>query len=67
MLEETLNYNKQEVVKTLISKYEMPGLSPFVGNILRLYTKSNKLVDAFLNFDLLGSLVKLIANLDFNI
>ncbi len=42
-------------------------MSTFIGNLLRLYTKSNKLVDAFLNLDILGKLVKLITNPDFNI
>ena len=45
----------------------MPGMSTFIGNLLRLHTKSNKLVDAFLNIELLEKLVKLITNPDFNI
>jgi hypothetical protein len=67
VLEDTLNPKKVEVVTTLIGKYELPGMSTFIGNLLRLHTKSNKLVDAFLNLELLDRLVKLITNPDFNI
>lgn len=67
VLEDTLDHKKSEVVATLVSKYDLPGMSIFIGHLLRLFTKSNKLVDAFLNLELLGKLVKLITNPDFNI
>ena len=47
VIEESLDQYKEDVVSSLVSKYDVPGLSPFIGNILRLYTKSNKLVAAF--------------------
>jgi hypothetical protein len=67
VLEETLNHRKDEVVTTLVNKYELAGLSTFIGALLRLYTKSNKLVDAFLNLEILEKLTMLITNPDFNI
>jgi Mo25-like len=67
VLEETLDHKKKEVVSTLISKYELPGMSTFIGNLLRLFTKSHRLIEAFLDLELLGKLVKLITNPDFNI
>jgi len=39
----------------------------FVGKILRLFTKSSRLIDSFLNLELLQNLTKLITNPDFNI
>lgn len=53
VIEEALAFKKEELVSTLVSKYDMPGLSPFVGQLLRLFTKSNRLVEAFLNIDIL--------------
>lgn len=67
VIEDTLDYNKNDVVAALVSKYDMPGMSTFIGNLLRLYTKSNKLIEAFMNMDILGKLAKLITNPDFNI
>jgi len=46
-MEETLFPNKDEVVLKLVEKYAEPGLSPFIGSFLRLYTKSSKLLGAF--------------------
>lgn len=66
-MEETLDHNKDSVVQTLLSKYELPGMSPFIGNLLRLYTKSTKLIAAFFNLEQLNNLTKLITNPDFNI
>ena len=43
--ETTLEYNKHEVVNTLIDSYTKAGMSPFVGNLLRLYTKSKVCFD----------------------
>lgn len=67
VLEETLDYKKNDVVSTLISKYEIPTLSTFIGSLLRLYTKSNRLIDAFQDMEILNKLSKLISNPDFNI
>jgi hypothetical protein len=67
VIEDALEHRKVEVVSALINKYEIQGMSTFIGQILRLYTKSNKLIDAFLSLDVLGRLVKLITNPDFNI
>lgn len=67
VIEDTLDHRKSEVISTLIGKYEMQGMSTFIGQILRLYTKSNKLVDAYLNLDIMGKLTHLITNPDFNI
>jgi Mo25-like len=55
------------VVNALVSKYDEPGMSTFIGNLLRLYTKSNKLIEAFMNMEILNKLSKLISNPDFNI
>jgi hypothetical protein len=41
VIEEALNSKKEEIVNTLVDKYPLPGMSPFVGNLLRLFTKSN--------------------------
>lgn len=67
VMEETLEAHKEEVVGSLIHKYDSPGLSPFVGNILRLYSKSNKLVGAFLKMEILQKLANYVLNPDFNI
>jgi hypothetical protein len=47
VIEITLEHKKEEVVKTLVTKYDLPHMSSFVGIILRLFTKSNKLIGAF--------------------
>ena len=47
VIEITLEHKKEEVVKTLVTKYDLPHMSSFVGLILRLFTKSNKLIGAF--------------------
>lgn len=67
VIEDTLDHKKGEVVSTLVGKYEMQGMSTFIGQILRLYTKSNKLIDAYLNLEILGKLTQLITNPDFNV
>ncbi len=51
----------------LVEAYSKPGMSPFIGTILRLYTKSNRLVAAFQNIEVLKKLASLILNPDFNI
>jgi hypothetical protein len=53
IIEETLELYKDEVVSTIVQKYDSPGLSLFVGNILRLYSKTNRLVGAFLHMEIL--------------
>ena len=67
VMEETLDSQKLEVVNALVGMYDTPGMSTFIGNLLRLYTKSNKLIEAFMNFEILNKLAKLISNPDFNI
>ena len=51
----------------LVGKYDQQGMSTFIGNILRLYTKSNKLIGAYQNIELLNKLALLITNPDFSI
>ena len=67
VMEETLDFEKEHVVRTLVDTYTQPGMSPFVGNLLRLYAKSSRLLQAFLHLDLLQKLTELITNPDFNI
>jgi hypothetical protein len=67
VIEETLDYNKTETVLELVGKYDQQGMSTFIGNILRLYTKSNKLIGAYQNIELLNKLALLITNPDFSI
>jgi|LauGreDrversion4_2_1035121.scaffolds.fasta_scaffold123326_3 hypothetical protein len=66
-MEDALDQHKNEVVATLITKYDLPTLSALVGNILRLYSKSNRLIGAFQNIALLRQLAMLITHPDFNI
>jgi len=67
VIEEALEDHKEETISCLVKKYKEPGLSPFIGTILRLYTKSSKLVVAYFNIELLKLLAKLIMEPDFNI
>lgn len=53
VIEEALDEHKDETIASLVKKYSISGLSPFVGTILRLYTKSSKLVTAYFNIDIL--------------
>lgn len=47
VVEDALDLHKEEVVTALVDKYDAPGMSAFIGNLLRLYTKSSKLIGAF--------------------
>jgi Mo25-like len=67
VIEEALDENKEEIIQCLVQKYSISGLSPFVGTILRLFTKSSRLVTAYFNIDLLKQLASFILNPDFNI
>lgn len=44
VIEETLDFRKNEIVTSLIEKYIVQGMSPFAGNLLRLFTKSTVFV-----------------------
>lgn len=67
VIEEALDEHKEEAILCLVKKYSISGLSPFVGTILRLYTKSSRLVTAYFNIEILNELSSFILNPDFNI
>mmetsp|Transcript_35706 Transcript_35706/g.26523 ORF Transcript_35706/g.26523 Transcript_35706/m.26523 type:complete len:115 (+) Transcript_35706:269-613(+) len=64
---EALHPKRMEIVTILIKKYTMPGMATFVGSLLRLFTKSNKLIDSLSSLSVLEQLADLIGNPDFNI
>jgi len=50
-----------------VGKYQYPGMATFAGSLIRLFTKSNRLMDAMANFGVIDQLAKLIINPDFNV
>lgn len=54
VIEDALDEHKLETVATLVKKYDYPGLPPFIGTLLRLYTKSSKLVTVFFDIEILN-------------
>ena len=67
VIEDALDENKEETISCLVKKYNIIGLSPFVGTILRLYSKSSRLVIAYFNIEVLKELASFVLNPDFNI
>ena len=67
VLDETLDFNKVDTVNALVEMYNLPGMSAFAGNILRIYARSSRLVGAFENMEVLQKLTTLITNADFSI
>jgi len=41
LVENTLDPEKENIVKAMLNKYKHPGLATTVGSILRLFTKTN--------------------------
>lgn len=53
---EALYPRRKEIVLSLLDKYTLAGMATFMGSLLRLFAKTNKLVDSLADIDLIKRL-----------